>query len=177
MSNNDFLLSVQGVNKRFGGLQALSDVGLQIKQGEIYGLIGPNGAGKTTFFNVLTGLSTWPMGNVRTYFGRLLDGRIKHSLPSYLKACGYETLALYPAYGDFVNSRVFYKSLGFDRFEDAADMGAKTQERDSFYFDRALAAMRAHFAASRKPLFIFIISFFIFFFVIFFFIIIINNNF
>ena len=53
---SEFVLETKNLGISFGGLRAVSNVNLQIKPGEIYGLIGPNGAGKTTIFNLLTGV-------------------------------------------------------------------------------------------------------------------------
>ncbi|WP_440486878.1 ABC transporter ATP-binding protein, partial [Serratia sarumanii] len=59
------LLALNHVSKRFGGLTAVDDVSMSIRQGEIYGLIGPNGAGKTTCFNLITGLYRADAGEFR----------------------------------------------------------------------------------------------------------------
>ncbi len=67
------LLSAEGITKRFGGVQALSEVGFAIRHREIYGLIGPNGAGKTSLFNVLTGIYA-PDAGTFTFDGAPLCG-------------------------------------------------------------------------------------------------------
>jgi branched-chain amino acid transport system ATP-binding protein len=67
------LLQARGIHKRFGGVQALSNVSFAIRRGEIYGLIGPNGAGKTTLFNVLTGMYA-PDDGVFEFDGASLAG-------------------------------------------------------------------------------------------------------
>lgn len=50
------LLRVEKLGKRFGGLQAVADVNLDVAAGEICSVIGPNGAGKTTLFNMISGV-------------------------------------------------------------------------------------------------------------------------
>lgn len=70
--NPSVLLTASSIGKRFGGVQALTDVSFSINRGEIYGLIGPNGAGKTSLFNVLTGIYSPDSGNF-TFDGAPLD--------------------------------------------------------------------------------------------------------
>ena len=73
------LLVGERIAKRFGGVQALSEVSFAIGRGEVYGLIGPNGAGKTTLFNVLTGIYA-PDGGGFTFDGRSLAGLKAHKV-------------------------------------------------------------------------------------------------
>ncbi len=64
---SDLVLRVEGVNKRFGGLQALSSVGVEIVRGEIVGLIGPNGAGKSSTLHAIMGLVRPAAGDIRLH--------------------------------------------------------------------------------------------------------------
>ena len=58
------LLETHNLGVRFGGLQALEAIDLQIHRGEIFGLLGPNGAGKTTLFNLISGVTRASSGSV-----------------------------------------------------------------------------------------------------------------
>jgi len=58
-------IQIQQVHKRFGAVQALSGIDLEVAPGEFFGLLGPNGAGKTTLINILAGLARADSGSVR----------------------------------------------------------------------------------------------------------------
>ena len=59
------ILSIEKLSKQFGGLVAVSDFNLELKEGELVGLIGPNGSGKTTVFNLITGIYKPTTGRVQ----------------------------------------------------------------------------------------------------------------
>jgi branched-chain amino acid transport system ATP-binding protein len=71
------ILSIEGVSKQFGGMQAVDDVSFTVAPGQIVGLIGPNGAGKTTMFNLIAGAVAPDRGRIR------LDGRPVERLPAH----------------------------------------------------------------------------------------------
>ena len=90
----EVLLESRGISKRFGGVQALKDVSLTIRRGEVYGLIGPNGAGKTTLFNVFTGLYPRDGGDV-LFAGHRLDLASPHAVAAAGIARTFQNIRLF----------------------------------------------------------------------------------
>lgn len=73
------ILEVKGVNKRFGGLQALGDVDLSVKENSVHAIIGPNGAGKSTLLNCLVGKLIPDTGSVM-FDGQSVLGRAPYEI-------------------------------------------------------------------------------------------------
>ena len=65
MSSTTPLMTVRGLGRRFGGLQAVADLDLDVHAGEVLGVIGPNGAGKSTTFNMMAGALLPSSGEIR----------------------------------------------------------------------------------------------------------------
>lgn len=64
-SRRGICLTVEGVAKRFGGVQAIDNVSFEVRFGEIFAMVGPNGAGKSTLFNVISGIERPDAGSIR----------------------------------------------------------------------------------------------------------------
>lgn len=73
------LLQVYNVNRRFGGVKAVSAVSFEVNRGEVLGVIGPNGSGKTTLVNLITGFVKPDSGRI-LYGGREITGWAPHRI-------------------------------------------------------------------------------------------------
>lgn len=78
-ASNEVIFEARNVSRAFGGLQAVRNVSIQVRRGEIVGLIGPNGAGKTTLFNLLNGFIRPDSGQI-LFEGHNIVGREPHEL-------------------------------------------------------------------------------------------------
>lgn len=120
------LLQVSGIGKRFGGLQALSDVSLTVEAGEIVGLIGPNGAGKTTLFSTLVGLHRPDSGTIRVA-GRDLVGLKPHKISAAGMIKTFQNVALF--LDSSVLDNVLTGGLMRHSVEDARKLARRCLER------------------------------------------------
>ena len=110
-------------------------------------------------FSALTGLSTQSFGNLRNFVANFMTGRLRHSLPQYLRACGYETAIVYPASAGFAGVGRFYEAIGFDRVIDTSVHHAADQrQRDAFYLGEAAKFLEAPSEGPRKPRFVVVAS-------------------
>jgi ABC-type branched-subunit amino acid transport system ATPase component len=91
----ELVLALDSVCLSFGGLRALTDLDLQVSDGEIVSVIGPNGAGKTTVFNVITGVYEPGAGDVR-FAGRSIAGLPQHRIARLGIARTFQSLRLFP---------------------------------------------------------------------------------
>jgi branched-chain amino acid transport system ATP-binding protein len=109
------LLEVRQVCKKFGGVQALSNVSLEVKKGEVHALIGPNGAGKTTLFNCISSLYRPESGAV-IFKGEDITGMAAHRIPRLGVARTFQNLELFrnaTVLDNIMLGRYLHKKTGF----------------------------------------------------------------
>jgi branched-chain amino acid transport system ATP-binding protein len=104
-TQQDSILKIEHVTKRFGGLIAVDDVSFDVKRGEVFALIGPNGAGKTTLFNSITGIFPPSDGQV-VFNGRDIAGAKPHQAAALGIARTFQNIRLFEYMSALDNVRV-----------------------------------------------------------------------
>lgn len=91
----DLILSLDNLNKHFGGVHAVKDFTFRMKRGELAGLIGPNGAGKTTVFNLITGVYSPDSGSIK-FKDEEISAKKTYEVISRGVARTFQNLRLFP---------------------------------------------------------------------------------
>lgn len=92
---DNVVLHVADVQKSFGGLKALSDIDLQVMEGEVHAIIGPNGAGKSTLLNVIVGRIP-PSSGAVVFDGVVLTGKAPHQINQLGISRVFQTPEIFP---------------------------------------------------------------------------------
>ena len=94
--NGNHILQTDKATIKFGGLTAVNELTMDVRQGEIYGLIGPNGAGKTTIFNLLTGVYEPTSGDIRIG-GTRINGLKPYQISRLGVSRTFQNIRLFPS--------------------------------------------------------------------------------
>ena len=125
------LLEVASLSKRFGGLVAISNIDLTIREGEIRGIIGPNGSGKSTLFNVISGIYQAEPGGRIVFAGEDITALSPHEIARRGVARTFQLLRIFTQMTVLENLLIgFHSHIGYGSV--AAAVGAArvwTEER------------------------------------------------
>jgi len=113
VARDGVVLEVAAVSKSFGALAALTDVSLDVREGEVFSVIGPNGAGKSTLFNVVSGLHAPSRGRV-SFRGREIGGLAPEAINRLGVAKTFQITNVFPEISVGENVRVAAQSRSAD---------------------------------------------------------------
>ena len=147
------VLSISGVNKTFGGLQALSDINLNIEEGKTHAIIGPNGAGKSTLLNTCIGLLKPDNGSINFNGRDLTKGMTPHEINQAGISRVFQTPQIFPELSILQNVMIpaFAKrdgSFSFNPFKALRDEKQLREEAMSLLDDLGMADGSHHHAGN-----------------------------
>lgn len=135
------LLKVNNASMIFGGLRAVSNLTMQIDEGELIGLIGPNGAGKTTAFNMLTGVYE-PSEGVITFDGQKINGKKPYQVTQMGIARTFQNIRLFSELSVLDNVKIAFNSqVRYGLLEAVGRFGRYFREEETIE-EKAMALLK-----------------------------------
>lgn len=135
------LLKVNNASMIFGGLRAVSNLTMQIDEGELIGLIGPNGAGKTTAFNMLTGVYEPSEGEI-TFNGQRINGKKPYQVTQMGIARTFQNIRLFSELSVLDNVKIAFNSqVRYGLVEAIGRFGRYFKEEETIE-EKALALLK-----------------------------------